>query len=140
MRAGKAAEQSIELQTAESRIRSLQASLSRKENAIREFKDKMDQAVRCAAGQACSSSLHVQSVSGLCESCSPLPSCQLVNSNPVALACSHATDARLILAMSFVWVAGCLCLHAASEVLMMYGLAAETPVRQEPKKKLSGSR
>ena len=46
--AAKAADHSAEVQAAESRVRSLQGSLSRKEDAIRELRERMDQACRCA--------------------------------------------------------------------------------------------
>ena len=46
VRAAKAADHSIEVQAAESRARSLQASLSRKEDTIRELRERMDQACR----------------------------------------------------------------------------------------------
>lgn len=46
LRAAKAADHSIEVQAAESRARSLQGSLSRKEDTIRELRERMDQARR----------------------------------------------------------------------------------------------
>lgn len=46
LRAAKAADHSIEVQTAESRVRSLQGSLTRKEDTIRELRERMDQACR----------------------------------------------------------------------------------------------
>lgn len=46
MRAAKLADYSLEVQAAESRIRSLQASLSRKDDTIREMKERTEQAVR----------------------------------------------------------------------------------------------
>lgn len=46
VRAAKLADHSIEVQTAESRIRSLQGSLSRKDDTIREMKERTEQAVR----------------------------------------------------------------------------------------------
>lgn len=42
----KAADHSAEVQAAESRVRSLQGSLSRKEDTIRELRERMDQACR----------------------------------------------------------------------------------------------
>ncbi|KAL3148684.1 hypothetical protein ABBQ38_014099 [Trebouxia sp. C0009 RCD-2024] len=49
LRAARAADHSVEVQAAESRARSLQASLSRKEDTIRELRERMDQACRAAA-------------------------------------------------------------------------------------------
>ena len=46
VRAVKAADHTIEVQAAESRARSLQGSLSRKEDTIRELRERMDQACR----------------------------------------------------------------------------------------------
>lgn len=46
VRAAKAADNSIEVQAAESRARSLQGSLSRKEDTIRELRERTDQACR----------------------------------------------------------------------------------------------
>ena len=46
VKTAKLADHSIEVQAAESRIRSLQGSLSRKDDAIREMKERTEQAVR----------------------------------------------------------------------------------------------
>ena len=46
MRTAKAADHSAEVQAAESRVRSLQSSLSRKEDTVRELKERMDQSCR----------------------------------------------------------------------------------------------
>ncbi len=46
VRAARAADHSTEVQAAESRVRSLQGSLSRKEDTIRELKERMEQACR----------------------------------------------------------------------------------------------
>ena len=52
LRAAKAADHSVEMQAAESRARSLQASLSRKEDTIRELRERMDQACRSFSAPA----------------------------------------------------------------------------------------
>ena len=46
VRSAKAADHSLEVQAAESRVRSLQGSLSRKEDTLRELRERMDQACR----------------------------------------------------------------------------------------------
>lgn len=46
LRAARAADHAVEVQSAESRARSLQASLSRKEDTIRELRERMEQACR----------------------------------------------------------------------------------------------
>ena len=46
VRSAKAADHSLEVQAAESRVRSLQGSLSRKEDTLRELRERMAQACK----------------------------------------------------------------------------------------------
>ena len=64
VRSAKAADHSLEVQAAESRVRSLQGSLSRKEDTLRELRERMDQA--CGYNYSCASHTTVM-LSSMCQ-------------------------------------------------------------------------